>query len=51
MPPICSRLQKYGPIYSRISNPTVNAFEERIASLEGGIGGSRRRPGSRRSSS
>ena len=31
-------LQKYGPIYSRISNPTVNAFEERIASLEGGIG-------------
>ena len=32
-------LQKYGPIYSRISNPTVNAFEERVASLEGGIGG------------
>jgi O-acetylhomoserine (thiol)-lyase len=31
-------LQKYGPIYSRISNPTVNAFEERIASLDGGIG-------------
>jgi O-acetylhomoserine (thiol)-lyase len=31
-------LQKYGPIYSRISNPTVNAFEERIASLEGGLG-------------
>ena len=31
-------LQKYGTIYSRISNPTVNAFEERIASLEGGIG-------------
>ncbi len=31
-------LQKYGSIYSRISNPTVAAFEERIASLEGGIG-------------
>src|SRR3954451_16064713 len=31
-------LQKYGTIYSRISNPTVNAFEERIAALEGGIG-------------
>jgi O-acetylhomoserine (thiol)-lyase len=31
-------LQKYGSIYSRIGNPTVNALEERIASLEGGIG-------------
>ncbi len=31
-------LQKYGNIYSRIGNPTVAAFEERIASLEGGIG-------------
>ncbi|MFV0533065.1 MAG: O-acetylhomoserine aminocarboxypropyltransferase/cysteine synthase family protein [Cumulibacter sp.] len=31
-------LQKYGNIYSRISNPTVAAFEERIAALEGGIG-------------
>jgi O-acetylhomoserine (thiol)-lyase len=31
-------LQKYGSIYSRIGNPTVNAFEERMASLEGGIG-------------
>ena len=31
-------LQKYGTIYTRISNPTVNAFEERMASLEGGIG-------------
>lgn len=31
-------LQKYGTIYSRISNPTVAAFEERLASLEGGIG-------------
>jgi O-acetylhomoserine (thiol)-lyase len=31
-------LQKYGSIYSRIGNPTVNALEERVASLEGGIG-------------
>jgi len=32
-------LQKYGTIYTRISNPTLAAFEERMASLEGGIGG------------
>ena len=31
-------LQKYGNIYSRVANPTVAAFEERIASLEGGLG-------------
>lgn len=31
-------LQKYGSIYSRIGNPTVAAFEERLASLEGGLG-------------
>ncbi|HSF25980.1 MAG TPA: O-acetylhomoserine aminocarboxypropyltransferase/cysteine synthase family protein, partial [Actinomycetes bacterium] len=31
-------LQKYGTVYSRISNPTVAAFEERMASLEGGLG-------------
>ncbi|MDX2377912.1 O-acetylhomoserine aminocarboxypropyltransferase/cysteine synthase [Microbacterium sp. LRZ72] len=31
-------LQKYGNIYSRLENPTVASFEERIASLEGGIG-------------
>jgi len=31
-------LQKYGNVYTRISNPTVAAFEERVASLEGGIG-------------
>lgn len=31
-------LQKFGSIYSRIGNPTVAAFEERMASLEGGIG-------------
>src|SRR3984957_6527093 len=32
------QLRSYGHIYSRISNPTVAAFEERMASLEGGIG-------------
>jgi len=31
-------LQKFGNIYSRISNPTVSVFEERMANLEGGIG-------------
>lgn len=31
-------LQKFGLIYSRIANPTTSAFEERMASLEGGIG-------------
>ncbi|HEY0397224.1 MAG TPA: O-acetylhomoserine aminocarboxypropyltransferase/cysteine synthase family protein, partial [Acidimicrobiia bacterium] len=31
-------LQKYGNIYSRIANPTVASFEERLASLEGAIG-------------
>lgn len=31
-------LQKFGTIYSRISNPTTAALEERMASLEGGIG-------------
>jgi O-acetylhomoserine (thiol)-lyase len=31
-------LQKFGNVYSRISNPTVAVFEERLASLEGGIG-------------
>ena len=32
-------LRTYGNIYSRIGNPTVSAFEEKMASLEGGIGG------------
>jgi O-acetylhomoserine (thiol)-lyase len=32
-------LQTYGHIYTRISNPTVAAFEERLATLEGGLGG------------
>jgi len=31
-------LQEYGNIYTRIMNPTTGAFEERIASLEGGAG-------------
>lgn len=31
-------LQTYGHIYGRISNPTTSVFEERMASLEGGIG-------------
>ena len=31
-------LQEYGNTYSRIMNPTVAAFEERIANLEGGAG-------------
>jgi O-acetylhomoserine (thiol)-lyase len=31
-------LRAYGNIYSRISNPTVAAFEEKMASLEGGLG-------------
>ena len=31
-------LQEYGNIYSRIMNPTVAMFEERVASLEGGCG-------------
>lgn len=31
-------LQEYGNTYSRIMNPTNAAFEERVASLEGGIG-------------
>ena len=31
-------LEATGHIYSRISNPTVAVLEERIASLEGGVG-------------
>ena len=31
-------LEEAGHIYSRISNPTVAVFEERIAALEGGVG-------------
>jgi O-acetylhomoserine (thiol)-lyase len=31
-------LRQFGNIYSRIMNPTVDALEQRIASLEGGVG-------------
>src|SRR5262249_35580284 len=31
-------LKLYGNIYTRISNPTVAVFEERVASLENGTG-------------
>jgi O-acetylhomoserine (thiol)-lyase len=31
-------LEQFGNIYTRIMNPTVDAFEQRVASLEGGIG-------------
>lgn len=31
-------LERSGHIYSRISNPTVAVFEERMAALEGGVG-------------
>jgi O-acetylhomoserine (thiol)-lyase len=30
-------LQKFGNIYSRIMNPTTDVFEQRVASLEGGM--------------
>src|SRR5690242_594183 len=32
-------LQQFGNIYTRIMNPTTDVFEQRVASLEGGIGG------------
>src|SRR5215831_9433069 len=47
-PATCSRtesaaayfnLQEYGNTYTRIMNPTVAVFEERVANLEGGSGG------------
>ena len=31
-------LQEYGNTYARIMNPTVAAFEERVANLDGGVG-------------
>jgi len=31
-------LQEYGNTYSRIMNPTVAAFEERVSNLDGGAG-------------
>ncbi|KAG6855265.1 hypothetical protein H0H87_005832 [Tephrocybe sp. NHM501043] len=30
-------LKQFGNIYSRIGNPTVDVFEQRIAALEGGV--------------
>ena len=39
MRPRCSRLQKFGNIYTRIMNPTTDVFEQRVAALEGGIAG------------
>ncbi len=35
-------LQTFGNVYSRISNPTVAALEERVAALEGGRAAHRR---------
>ncbi len=32
-------LQEFGNIYTRIMNPTHDVFEQRLASLEGGVGG------------
>jgi O-acetylhomoserine (thiol)-lyase len=32
-------LKQFGNIYSRIMNPTTDVFEQRVASLEGGIAG------------
>ena len=32
-------LQEFGNIYTRIMNPTTGVFEERVAALEGGVGG------------
>ena len=31
-------LEESGFIYSRLTNPTVSVFQERVASLEGGVG-------------
>ena len=44
-------LQNWGNIYTRIGNPTNAAFEERMASLEGGLGAVATGSGRRRSSS
>jgi O-acetylhomoserine (thiol)-lyase len=32
-------LQQFGNIYTRIMNPTTDVFEQRVASLEGGVAG------------
>jgi O-acetylhomoserine (thiol)-lyase len=31
-------LDDFGPIYTRVGNPTVETFEQRMAAMEGGIG-------------
>src|SRR3990170_3892811 len=31
-------LQEFGNIYTRIMNPTTDVLEQRVASLEGGVG-------------
>ncbi len=31
-------LKEFGNIYTRIMNPTTDVFEQRLASLEGGVG-------------
>lgn len=31
-------LEDFGPLYTRIGNPTIDEFERRMAALEGGIG-------------
>ena len=41
-------LQTFGNVYSRISNPTVAALEERVAALEGGRAALAARPAWRR---
>src|SRR3979411_135553 len=38
-------LQTFGNVYSRISNPTVAVFEERMAAVEGGRSGLAAAPG------
>ena len=32
-----TRLEEFGNIYSRITNPTNDVFEKRVAALEGGV--------------
>ena len=41
-------LQELGNIYTRIMNPTQDAVEQRLASLEGGVGALRERHGGRK---
>ncbi len=41
-------LQELGNIYTRIMNPTSDALEQRLAALEGGVGGAGARRPARR---